>query len=242
MTNRSFAGFPSKGEGLPVPASLFTDLLPVVDDINELKLILYLMWLIKHKRGLMRWVMLEELQNTELLVDSMVDRDSQRTKKDILAQALQMAVKRGVMLQTDIKVNGKEQTVFLLNTENERKFLNDLNSGHFAGAGMEAVNPEPVQLPAHKDIYSLYEQNIGLITPIIADELRKAEDLYPREWLAQAFREAAELNKRNWRYIVRILERWAIEGKHDGKTGRYTSKEKDTGRYTRGKFGHMVKQ
>ena len=63
------------------------------------------------------------------------------------------------------------------------------------------------------NIFVLYEQNIGPLTPLLAEELMEAEDTYPAAWIEDAFREAVELNKRSWRYIQRILERWAAEGK-----------------------------
>ncbi|MBE3564873.1 MAG: DnaD domain protein [Thermogemmatispora sp.] len=63
------------------------------------------------------------------------------------------------------------------------------------------------------NIFVLYEQNIGLLSPLIADELRDAAERYPPEWIEAAFREAVEHNKRNWRYIRAILRRWETEGR-----------------------------
>src|SRR5947209_12830251 len=40
------------------------------------------------------------------------------------------------------------------------------------------------------NIFVLYEQNIGLLSPLIADELKDAADQYPAEWIEAAFREA----------------------------------------------------
>ena len=62
-------------------------------------------------------------------------------------------------------------------------------------------------------IFVLYEQNIGLLTPMIADELRDAEQHFPAEWIADAFREAVLHNKRSWKYVLAILERWRTEGR-----------------------------
>ena len=73
-----------------------------------------------------------------------------------------------------------------------------------------------------------YEDNIGILTPIVADELREAESHYPISWIDEAFKEAVTQNKRSWRYVSRILERWDREGRHHGKSGRYPKK---TGRY-----------
>ena len=88
----------------------------------------------------------------------------------------------------------------------------------------------------------LYEQNIGLLTPMVAEELKEAEKLYPAAWIEEAFREASSLNKRSWRYIERILERWSTEGKNSGKPGRDIKKKGNASRYLKGKHGHLVRR
>ena len=63
-----------------------------------------------------------------------------------------------------------------------------------------------------------------MLSPIIADELRKAEQLYPATWIEKAFKEAVSRNRRNWRYIRRILERWELDGTSDGRFERSSKK------------------
>jgi DnaD/phage-associated family protein len=62
------------------------------------------------------------------------------------------------------------------------------------------------------EIFSIYEKEIGILTPMIAEALIDAETEYPIEWFHAAFREAAANNKRNWKYAQAILKRWKIEG------------------------------
>jgi DnaD/phage-associated family protein len=75
---------------------------------------------------------------------------------------------------------------------------------------------------ARPPIFELYEANVGLVQPLIADELRAAAELYPAAWIEDAFHQAVAYNRRNWRYVKRILERWATEGRHssDATPGR----------------------
>jgi len=56
-----------------------------------------------------------------------------------------------------------------------------------------------------------------MLTPIIADELKGSSKTIHETWIKEAIKEAASLNKRNWRYIARILEHWSSEGKNGGK-------------------------
>lgn len=63
------------------------------------------------------------------------------------------------------------------------------------------------------NIFALYEQNVGLLLPLVAEELREAGERYPQEWIEEAFRLAVQQNKRKWSYIRAILHRWETEGK-----------------------------
>jgi DnaD/phage-associated family protein len=74
-------------------------------------------------------------------------------------------------------------------------------------------------------IYSMYEANIGPLTPMIADALQDAEETYLQGWIEEAIALSVANNKRNWRYCETILKRWQADGKDDGK-----SKPKPTGK------------
>jgi DnaD/phage-associated family protein len=96
-------------------------------------------------------------------------------------------------------------------------------------------------------IAALYEQEIGKITPSVADELRGAGKEYPPDWIRDAIREAALAGVKKWRYIEAILDNWKQEGKGTGKNkdsppaghgkGRLAS---DPNKYRKGRYGHMV--
>ena len=52
--------------------------------------------------------------------------------------------------------------------------------------------------------------------------------------MEEAFRLAAERNVRHWRYVRAILQRWAAQGKDDGKRG------KDRRRYIQGPYADYI--
>jgi DnaD/phage-associated family protein len=94
-----------------------------------------------------------------------------------------------------------------------------------ARAGEISLRPETAVVPIEPKeqrpgIFRLYEEHIGTITPMVGDRLVEAEDTYPADWIVDAFREAAELNARNWRYIEKILKNWAEEGRPNETPGR----------------------
>ena len=89
-------------------------------------------------------------------------------------------------------------------------------------------------------MFKLYEENIGPLTPLLADKLKEAEQMYPGAWFEEAFEIAVSRNVRNWKYIEAILSRW----KENGKDERRDSQDsvKDAKRYTESEFSEFLKR
>lgn len=67
----------------------------------------------------------------------------------------------------------------------------------------------------NKNLYTAYEQEIGVITSAIADALDDWSKDIPADWILSAIHEAALQNKRNWKYCEAILKRWKAQGSKD---------------------------
>lgn len=210
---QGFAGFPAgKLATTPVPNLFFSELLPLVDNLAELKVILHLFWLIGKKRGKLRYARLDELLRDRLLLAGLAT--PKLSDEAVLSDALERAVARGALLHTTVERGGAAEEWYMINSANGREVLERLAAGEL---DLLADLGEDVQLQTERPtIFVLYEQNIGMLTPMIADELRDAERHFPAEWIADAFREAVKANKRSWRYVLRILERWRVEGRGAG--------------------------
>ncbi len=61
-------------------------------------------------------------------------------------------------------------------------------------------------------ISKLYEENIGMLTPAIAESLKDIDEKYPPDWFEEALKESVKSEHRNLKYISAILERWRTEG------------------------------
>jgi DnaD/phage-associated family protein len=68
----------------------------------------------------------------------------------------------------------------------------------------------PVPKP---NIFKLYEENIGPLTPMLADILRDAEKTYPESWARDAFEIAVKNNHRSWAYVQGVLKKWQENGR-----------------------------
>ena len=217
----TFAGFPRGTHYTPVPDPLFGPLLEAIDDLTELKCTLRAIWLIHHKKGYPRFLTHSQLLSDSVLISGLAGMDIQ--PGDAISAALNRAVQRGTLLSTVLGLPGQEEPVYLMNTETNRGVLPKL-----AGLVGEAYDDrlprrgDSLPLSQRPNIFQLYEDNIHIITPLIADKLKEAEKSYPASWIEEAFRLAVEHEHRSWRYIERILERWATEGKDDGEPRRHS--------------------
>ncbi len=236
-------GFSPEAEFTSLPVAFFTRVMPKVHNLAELKMTLYILHLLQckqlqclhtprevkgssaegsaHKPEAADFVTYKELSSFGPLINGM--------EKGMLRGALSLAEKDGIIVRAILDIDGQPEEVYSINSESELKAMSK--------NGKHPVSKVPLQ----ENIFSLYEQNIGIITPMLAEELKEAEKLYPEQWIKQAFKEAVIMNKRSWKYIARILERWASEGKEGGEH-RKNTKEGGPDKYIKGKYGHLVKR
>ncbi|MFC2013393.1 DnaD domain-containing protein [Chloroflexota bacterium] len=234
-----FRGFPTKMQFTSLPNVFFSSLLPEISDIAELKTTLHIFWTLYRKQGYPRFVSYRELLEDKSLISSL--RKVEKPADKVLRNALEMATKRGTIIHLRLDRDGMSEDIYFLNTEQDRQVVAKIQNGELILSELKTEGQTYIETEEQPDIFTLYEQNIGLLTPMIAEELRDAEKLYPETWIKDAIKEAVSLNKRNWRYIAKILERWSAEGKSNG-TYKRDSKKTDPDKYIKGKYGHMVRR
>ncbi len=216
-----FEGFPAgELQYITVPDLFFTGLVPLVDDLGELKVILHMIWL-RQRRG-KQVVTEEELSTDETLMAGLSALEGDPAEH--LRDALRRAVQRGALLCEVLETPDGQHNVYALNSAGGRDAMERVRQGKL-GVERVVLTERPVTRP-RPNIFELYEDNIGLISPLLADELREAEATYPADWIEEAFRIAVENNVRKWRYIQAILEGWATRGKDDRSAARRAESEK----------------
>jgi DNA replication protein len=208
MPERQLASSHNKTGFISLPDTFFTQTVPKIQDLAELKVVLYVAYLALRKQDHPHSVTYKELKAESC-------RLSAELNEETLRQALGSAVEHGTLLHSTLNIDGMLGDVYSLTVDSRQ--------------------------PPSINIFTLYEQNIGMITPMIAEELKEAEKLYPPQWIEEAFKEAVTLNKRSWKYISRILERWASEGKDSGEYKRDIKKD-GPDKYIKGRYGHLVKR
>ncbi len=228
-----FKGFPEgKVSQTPVPAQFFTELLPQIDHLGELKLTAYIFWRMERMEGIFR-----SLRRADILEDSRFMQGLGETSplaEATLDEALDLAVKRGTLLLAILELEGGPENFYFLNSPKGRAALQAIQRDEWRPSGNQAI---PIEVTETPNIFRLYEENIGPLTPLIAEALGEAEDIYPTQWIEDAFRIAVENNKRSWSYMSAILRRWQ-EGGRDEQNRQDT--EKARRKYVEGEFSDFI--
>jgi DNA replication protein len=223
---KTFSGFPAgKVRSTRVPEPVFTELVPMIDDLDELKVTLHALYLLGRQEGRVRYVCHRDLLDDHLLLEGLSE-----PLGAVLEAALDRAVVRGTFLRAEAEIAGRQEVVYFANTSRGRAALEALRRGE----PLQEVSPT-----SRPNVFIFYEENIGPLTPLIAEELEEAEELYPADWIEAAFREAVALNTRSWKYIRAILERWRSEGRKDEAE---RQDRKDPRRYVEGKYSEFVER
>lgn len=214
---KGFAGFPEgKLRVTPVPNLFFSDLLPIIDDMAELKVILYAFWGLGQKEGAVRYLRLADFLGDNEFMKGLGPTPT--IAAEALMDGIERAVARGAFLHINVESADGKSDLYFLNTEKGRAAVEGITRGEWRpGPATEEAVSLLVERP---NIFVLYEQNIGPLTPIIVDELRDAEQTYPLHWIEEAIEKAVENNVRKWRYVLAILERWRQEGKRENEIDR----------------------
>ena len=227
-----FEGFPGGKVRLTrIPAQFFRELLPKIDHLAELKVTLYALWFLDQKEGNFRWLRTADFTRDRVFMEGLGNQRNQA-----LEEGLQHALARGTLIKAEVPGEKGPEDYFFLNSPRGRAAVEAINKGRWQPTG----NPDqPIALDLDKpNIFKLYEENIGPLTPMIAEDLKDAEQTYPPEWIADAVKIAVENNVRRWRYIQAILQSWKKEGRNEQNRG---DTEKDRRRYIEGPFAEFIR-
>ena len=200
---KGFAGFTAATDGTTaLPAAFFSELLPIIDNLAELKLTLHCFWLLTRKTEDVRVIWRTELLADGQLLASLAA--APEAASSLLAEALERACARGTLLHSSLPAR-PERDLYLLNTQKGRTAAAEIEQGSWLPEE-PAAGAAPWQVE-RRNVFTLYEQNIGPITPLVADELRDIEKSFNAEWVEQALLESVLQNKRSLKYVRAILER-----------------------------------
>jgi DNA replication protein len=218
-----FQGFTESESLVQIPETFFRHLLTEIDDLDELRVTLFALWRIGSMEGRVHFLRMQDFN--ECIPEP--------------GKALQKAVKRGSLIEAQPAASNQAGVdegarLYFLNSPRGRAAADAYTNGKWHPDSTASTAP----LPDRPNTFKLYEQNIGPLTPLIADALKDAEQTYKPEWVAEALEIAVKNNKRNWKYVEAILRRWKEDG-HAKKQDRRDAQE-DGKRYTEGDYADFI--
>lgn len=233
-SSSTFNGFQSGRErAAQIPAEFFDELLPAINHLAEMKVTLFCLWASSQQQAKHPYLQLSDLLGQDELLSSLPAEG--KSSKEALEEALERAVQRGTLLVAQAADDPSGERYYFLNGPAGKEALAAIRAGQW----QPTVHGRPVRLKASRpNIFVLYEQNIGALTPMLAERLQEAEGEYPAGWIEQAIDIAVANNVRKWRYVEAILENWKTKGKDDEEDRR--DLEETRRRYLGGEFAEYI--
>ena len=104
---KAFAGFPQDVHFGGIPKLFFSQLLPQIDDIAELKVTIYLLHVLYERKGYPRFITDRELVADKALMRGLGGEDA-------LRGGLDRAVRRGTILRLTVEGDGGPEALYFL--------------------------------------------------------------------------------------------------------------------------------
>ncbi len=204
------------GETLPIPVSFLNDVAPSITSIEELQVSLAAFRLLDAAGGFQEPLAEKSILRDRTLRSALRVDGSPRAPDARIAKGVELAIARGLLVRLVSVESRKRATFYYLNTPENRSSIRLMETGQLAAPRVLWPDEHPPSITIDRpNAFRLYEQNIGPLTPLIADQISRAIEEYPDDWIEDALSEAVAYNRRSWRYVTRILENWQAFGRQD---------------------------
>lgn len=199
-----------------VPMAFLRDVVPGITNPDELHVSLAVFRLIAESGNEETPIAERSIISDKSLRKTLRTSGSASTLDQRIFDGLELAVGRNTLLRFLAVSDDRESAWYFTNTPVTRAMVAAMQQNRISAPRVvwDGENAPQVSIDP-PNVFRLYEQNIGPLTPIIADQLTLAAGEYPAIWIEDAIGEAVSYNKRNWRYILRILENWRQSGRPD---------------------------
>ena len=203
-------------EVIPIPASILTDLVPRITSIEEIQVSLAVIRLLDVAGGFSEPLAEKTIVRDRTLRLALRVEGSPRAPDARISKGLDLALARGTLVRLVSAEARKRAIFYYLNTPENRSSIRLMETGQLPAPRTLWPDANPPSITIDRpNAFRLYEQNIGTLTPLIADQISRAIEEYPDDWIEDALAEAVTYNRRSWRYVTRILENWQVYGRQD---------------------------
>ena len=203
MPPQQIKGFPLPDDFATtrVPNAVLGRVLSSIDDADEIRLILRAIWLLEHQRGYPRYITRDNLQRDRVLSVVIPDQSD-------FDRILRSATERGIFVEASIN----DTPCLMFNTESARRASIEVSSttrnSDNGNDGWETAAAST----GSADAFGAYEENIGILSPMIRQSILAALEDFTDEDITHAVRIAVENESRSWSFVAGVLRRWARDG------------------------------
>ncbi len=220
-----FKGFTEgKTSQVGLPGEFFTRLISDISDLDEVKVLLCVFHLLQNKHEPVKYFYLEDLAE---------DEAAKRCFSEVTA--LSSALEKAIEHQAVLAGQYDGRRIYFLNTPQSSGALRALQKGAWTPDNRKTFQSDSGEKP---NLFTLYEKNIGPLTPILAETLGDAEKEYPADWIEEAITIAVKKNVRNWQYIEAILRSWKEKGRNEENR---RNDQENPRRYIEGELADYIK-
>jgi DnaD/phage-associated family protein len=202
----------------------------------ELRVLLHVFWRVWKTDRRPRCISVRELLADDDLVRSLTQISGVSDGREALLRGLELCAVRGTLLLFSSQGDGAEENQWVMvNTHRNRRWLRKVTRGEVS-IPWEISRGATVVARRCDTLLEMYEKNIGMLTPLLAEELEEAAEEYSEDWVRQAISEAVGANKRSWKFVKLLLERWREQGRPGGSDRQAIAGSFDVDKYKRGKY------
>ena len=211
MPPQPIKGFPLSDDfaATRIPNAVLGRVLASIDDADEIKLILRAIWLLEHQRGYPRYITRDDLRRDRVLSVAIADQSD-------FDRILKSAIELGVFVEVSIHNN----ICLMFNTESARRATIEIAPPTVILNKDDNNWDTPAVSTTTTDAFRAYEENIGLLSPMIRQSILAALEDFTDEDITRAVRIAVENESRSWSYVAAVLRSWARDGIPHERTDR----------------------
>ena len=206
-----FEEFPDQSGFVSIPNILFSSILENVEEIANLKLAFRITFLIQRQSGNVRFTTINSLLADPSLVLAIGSPDA-ITFERVVRSGIRTCIELGIFLGTTVETDGRKEELLFLNNNYNKEIIHKIHNSEIQLPTLPGASPVPEFAP-RPNIFKIYEESIGMLTPVIAERLKELEEEFPDTWLYEAIKEASIQNHMRLSYIEGILRRWRQDGR-----------------------------
>ena len=201
-----------------VPNAVLSAVLNEVEESETVKLILRAVWLLERQRGFPASITVNELRHDRVLV--CVFKSQER-----FDAALDQSLNLGVLIKFELN-NADALMLNTVSATRQVEHAKDTQPESIEDDGWDAS----VGAEMPDDAFRAYEENIGILSPMIRENITAALQDFSDQDIIEAIKIAVENENRSWSYVAGVLRKWARDGVPNDRRTRTSRGSEDTTR------------